>query len=102
MGLNIIVKDFSKVDKYGCPIYVPEWDYIRCSGDRDITGVLVAFGVERHTQEQDDDYFRPLDFSNLIIAVKAFENHIGVNNGRWVGLIKLLEENPTYWVYFSY
>ena len=103
MGLNIVVEDFSQKDEYGCHPDVPEneWDFIRHQGDSEITGLLGSFGLELNG-DVDDRFFRPVCFDNLRIAVGAFENYIGVNKGRWLGLVDLLKNNPSYWVYFSY
>ena len=100
MGLHICLYDHSQDTQTKGPKDVPEWDFIRHSGDREVLHLFHEHGMVSHSVDRED--YRPVDFDALMVAVQAFEDEREYNKGRWTGLVKLLRGNPNFWLYDSW
>ncbi len=102
MGLHIIVEDYSGLDSESkrLPPDAEGWDSIRHGGDRNAIVLFRKFGYIQHAW--DYDRYRPQDLGALHTALGVFEDGLGYNEGRWTGLIELLQANANLWLYESW
>jgi hypothetical protein len=73
------------------------WDYIRQGHDRDFPDLINWDEVE--FKDQDFDCWRPKDIGELKTRIN---NTRWEDKGRYLHLVSLVEDNPDYWIYFSY
>ncbi|MDO9474467.1 MAG: hypothetical protein Q7J28_15570 [Caulobacter sp.] len=89
MGINIcLLKDWSHEH--------PDWEAARHAGDRDFLEWTAA--LPREKGGPDGECFRPVDLDRWMAALPTDRP----NPDRFPQLLKLLADNPDYWLYYSY
>lgn len=97
MGLNLCLQTVDGKDH-------PLWDWGRHSGDRDVLGIieagcgLVSYPPPDQFEPWNDDrqWYRPADPNALDRCVWPT-----FNDKRWAQLVRILREEPGYWIYLS-
>ncbi len=96
MGLNICVQ---RPDHTGDH---PRWNWTRMVGDREFAKLVSKLPkVTKGPNGYGDDwiFIRPADFQARRDAIAKVE---WPNEGRFESLLDILENEPEYWIYFSY
>lgn len=91
MGMNISIYD----ERTSCEIPCSEWDTLRYAGDSEVPKWLSGNTIEKIILGE--PAYRPINFETAYSAAQA-----SPNPDRHAQMLKLLEENPTYWLAFSY
>ena len=78
----------------------PDWDGIRCAGDREIPAIVFDIPHDQSCMFGDPDYetYRPTDFAAFRERLSVFD----YNQTRWQQMADILENEPDYWLRFSY
>lgn len=93
MGINLsIVNDAVK------PRDHPEWDWYRHSGDREVANYIGS--LPDTIKHPGGFYYRPSDnrLSDHTFGPELFQVAGYRNADRWLILIRILRDNPDYWM----
>lgn len=97
MGMNIYLREWERYQDH------PEWDSDRISGDGEFPNFCKdlpkIYNTRCKEMFDDMDAFRPADFKLWRLAIRKSKLPF---RARFLKLMTLCEQNPDYWISFSY